>query len=238
MLVWIASYPRSGNHLTMQTLRRVFRINRFATIHSQERWMTSLNRGYEIPSELEGLEGDELLAALRDRPEPFFVKSHRRTDAGDPAPALYVVRDGRDVHVSLAHWTGERGFVFRGQEMGSDTPYPERLESLVQRHTWSRHVHEWRTRSAPTAILRFEDLIEDPGGAIKRSCDELGVQLPEPVGQPMPFSALHARNPDMYRKGKAGSWREEMHPDTQLSFWRVHRAEMEALGYSLDGSPR
>ena len=155
MLVWVASYPRSGNHLAQSTLAELFGINRFGTFHTRRLWVNRLNRGYEVPEELRGLHRDELLEALRARPEPFFVKTHRREHAADPAPALYLVRDGRDVHVSQAHWRADKDPA---------TSFAECLDELVSRPIWSRHVRDWRTRDAPTAVIRFEELLADSGG--------------------------------------------------------------------------
>ena len=41
----------------------------------------------------------------------------------------------------------------------------------------------------------------------------------------------------MHRRGKAGSWQEEMPPEIEERFWSIHGEEMDALGYSRrDGS--
>ena len=185
--------------------------------------MNRLNRGYEVPEELRGLHRDELLEALRARPEPFFVKTHRREHAADPAPALYLVRDGRDVHVSQAHWRADKDPA---------ASFAECLDELVSRPIWSRHVRDWRTRAAPTAVIRFEELLADPAATMKRGCDELGVTLPASSGELQPFSALNNRNPVVFRKGEAGAWKEEMPRRTEQRFWRLHEDEMLALGYS------
>ena len=235
LLVWAASYQRSGNTLTLRTLHDVYGIDRFCTVHGGGPWMRgrARSRNYKVPEELVGLPTDELFDALRDRPEPFFVKSHRIQDSADPAPALYIVRDGRDVHVSRAHWIA-------GKKVGPyELPYEERLDTLVTsgHPPWSEHIHRWRTRSGPTALVRFEELVDDPAGTVKRACDELGVPLPEPVGELTPWEKLQARNPLMHRRGKAGSWQEEMPPEIEERFWSIHGEEMDALGYSRrDGS--
>jgi hypothetical protein len=231
VLVGVASYPRSGNTLTLRTLYDAFGVNRFCTVHEPDLWMRKRNRGYEIPAELDGLEGSELLEALRERPEPFFIKSHRRKDSEDAAPALYIARDGRDVHVSYAHWIeGRENFRVRGEPIGH-APFRERLQAVVSRRSWSRHVNAWRTRSAPTAIVRYEELAADPAGTVKRACEQLDVPLPEQTGEPVPFSVLHKRNPALYRRGQAGAWRDEMPSETEERFWRLHGDEMRALGY-------
>ncbi len=228
MLVWVASYPRSGNHLTMQTLFDVFGVNTIGSFtHSGVlfRTMTRSNP-YDLTDDLVGLSNEQLLEAFRDHPDTFFVKSHARRHSRDPAPGLYIVRDGRDVHVSMAHWTHDR-------KLGPyhDLPFDEQLERLIKRRAWSRHLEAWRTRPAPTGVIRFEDMLTDPGAAVKGAAEQAGLSLPEPVGEPKPFEDLHARRPTVYRKGKSGGWRDEMPPPLQRRFWRRHGHEMEAYGY-------
>lgn len=227
MLVWVASYQRSGNTLTLQTLHDVFGVKRFCTIHASNLWLKGVDRSgsYETPEELAGLERAELMEALRARPEPFFIKSHLLESSADPAPALYIVRDGRDVHVSRVHFLA-------GRKVGDyELPFEVRLRELVTYRAWSEHVRTWRSRAAPTALVRYEELVEDPGVTVKRACEEIGVPLPEPQGELKPFSKLQERNPIQHRRGKVGTWRREMPIEIQERFWGIHWEEMEALGY-------
>ena len=243
MLAWIASYPRSGNTLTSRTLADVYGINRFWSIYNEHLFMKGWRgRGFEPPENLDRLPHDELLEALRERPEPYFVKSHRLEDSSDRAAALYCLRDGRDVQVSCAHWVA--GPVASesarwGRNSASSLkrlPFEERLSVLVGSKDWSRHVRAWRTRSAPTALVRFEDLVEDPAATVKRACDALGIELPEPSGRLPSFAKLHERDPVKHRRGEIGTWRDEMPAEIERRFWHVHGKEMVALGYR-EGEP-
>jgi hypothetical protein len=244
MLVWVASYPRSGNTLTMLTLRDGFGIGSLGAVYhgaevhwefirDQETVPPTLEAPsrWQPPAPLARLKGDALLDALRDQPEPYFMKTHLASRASDPAPALYIVRDGRDALVSHAHFVaGEDAPRFRGLS------FNRRLSELIRRGVrvqrgWSGNVRAWRERNAPTALIRFEDLIVDPVGVVARGCKELGVPLPEPEGDLYSFAELRERYPLVFRKGKVGSWREEMPPRLQERFWRIHGAQMESLGY-------
>ena len=115
--------PRSGNTLTLLIIRDVFGVKDLGRVVVED-----LDLGHAVrqapdrspsrpPSDLHGLRGKDLLEAIRDRPEPFFIKTHRLVKAADAAPALVVVRDGRDANVSYAHLLGSR----------RPHPAPERL---------------------------------------------------------------------------------------------------------------
>ena len=238
MLVWVASYPRSGNALTVLTLEDVFGEWRIGTVTASDlrlgRMRHPLVPGgapWQPPPELRALRGSELLDAMRARPEPFFVKTHRLAEAPDPAPALYIVRDGRDAVVSQAHFVAERGVAaYRGLS------FERRLARLTGAGMrpyghWSGNVRRWTDRRAPVAILRFEDLLRDPAAVVAGACAELEVPLGEPDGEVPSFDYLHKRVPILFRRGVVGAWRDEMPAHLEERFWQIHGTQMEALGY-------
>ena len=226
MIVWVASFPRSGNTITMRTLYEVYGIHRLCSYARKGLFMQEYEGEKGRPEGLEGRNNDELIDQLRELDEAYFIKTHAPKHAEDPAPALYVVRDGRDVHVSHAHWVKGRGI-----EPFSSLQFKPRLNRLVRRGHWSRHVTSFLDRKGPTAILRFEELLADSAAAVKKGCDELGIELPKPVGQLTEFDKLAARNPTNYRRGKAGSWQDEMPAHIERRFWLRHGEIMQALGY-------
>lgn len=243
MLVWVASYPRSGNTLTLLVLRDAFDIPRLGADFREELDLGRLParalpggtpRAWRLPSDLRGLTGDALLDALRARPETYFIKTHRVERAGDPAPALYLVRDGRDALVSHAHFVGDND-----EPRFRDRTFDQRLAKLIKpgipaQGGWSGNVRAWRARVAPTATLRFEDLVTDPVAVVAVACRSIGVPLPEPVASPEKFDRLHELSPLIFRRGESGVWEEEMSPRLQKRFWAAHGPEMNQLGYTRD----
>jgi hypothetical protein len=203
--------------------------------------------------ELEVGPDDDPLPALRVCRQPVFLKTHalpdrihrmpRRKDEEpgiqcppeewEDSPAFYMVRDGRDAIVSFAHYLREVRVRPRLQEMS----FEEVIATLVRRDMpyggWSGNVGAWRRRPGPTAIVRFEELIEDPVKAISAAASALGVELSEPRREPPSFEELRdrSRTPKLLRRGQAGSWRTEFPPDLLDEFWRRHGEEMHVLGY-------
>lgn len=243
MLVWVASYPRSGNTLAMLVLRDVFGVGRLGAVYGGKQivWHFIRDPGlippqtgsaeWKPPEEFAGLGSEPLLDAVRARPEPYFIKTHRIAMATDPAPALYLVRDGRDAVVSQAHFVADRD-----RPEFKELSFNRRLARLTHpgiraQGPWSRHVRVWRGRAAPTALVRFERLIADPAVELARACAQIEVPLGEPAGRLRTFDDLHARHPTLFRRGTTAGWKDEMAPHLQERFWRCHGAEMEALGY-------
>jgi hypothetical protein len=246
VLVWVASYPRSGNTLALTVLRDVYGVERLGSALNRDRLGLEVlppdlppgsarSGPFRLPDELAGLANSELLEATRDRPETFFIKTHRLRESVDPAPAVYIVRDGRDALVSYAHYVAERDVPrYRGLS------FEDRLTLLVadnRRHPygkWSQNVAAWRSRSAPTTLVRFEELIVEPVRVVTRACESLGLELPDATGDLAPFEALRERLPAVFRRGVVGGWADEMPPHVQELFWQMHGSEMDALGYSRD----
>jgi hypothetical protein len=239
VLVWVASYPRSGNTLTLLTLRDVFGTGRLGADFDEQFQLGRIPQKalpgegpeWELPRALEGLTGDDLLDALRERSEAYFIKTHRLARAADPAPALYLVRDGRDALVSHAHLVHATDVQrFRGMN------YNRRLRELIHpgvrvQGGWSGSVRAWRERDAPTAIVHFEHLIDDPARVLARACAQIDVPLGEPLATLPSFEELHRRFPIVFRRGKVGGWVDEMNTRQHARFWRHHEEQMRALGY-------
>jgi sulfotransferase family protein len=224
VIVWVASFPRSGNNLcSRQTLRAVFRAKTGA-VQNLDSLLPRLS--------LDG--AADPIGAMREHDETIFLKTHRVVDARDPSPAIYIVRDGRDSLVSYAHFVEAQ----REPAFASAT-FEEALATLIEREdhdygSWSGNVRAWTNREAPTEVIRFEELILDPVATVRAAAESLGVRLRNPAGEPPDFERLRKADPGLYRRGKAGSWKAELPPKLEERFWQLHGAEMEALGYSRE----
>jgi hypothetical protein len=229
-MIWLASYPRSGNTFFRTVLYYVYGVES-STFHT-----------------------DPECRIIADYDKYPVVKTHQLPGELVPAdpdiPAVYIVRDGRDCLVSMAHQ--------RKDMVAPDSDYETNLRDVIlaPRGThfggWSRNVREWLERA--DIVIRFEDLIADPIGCVERIRPI--IDLPEPKVEELPtFEDLRTREfkyegirksaPEeekefrrekFYRKGKVGSWREDMPEELHELFWEMHGDGMEALGYT-DGRP-
>jgi hypothetical protein len=231
MIVWIASYPRSGNFFLRTVLWESFGRVKSGTLYSERLESFAAKRGYGFHVD------SDLLARLTRSAEPAFVKTHALARPDDDSPAIYLVRDGRDAVLSYARFaiaTGASGFENRSIE--------EATEILIRRRDqeiggWSENVRSWTRRDAPTAIVRFEELIDDPIGTIQSAVASIGVSLPEPHQAPSSFTRLHEEEPVLYSRGKVGGWKSELPDQLQRLFWQLHGVEMLLMGYPPERLP-
>ncbi|HRZ42279.1 MAG TPA: glycosyltransferase [Bacteroidales bacterium] len=230
-MIWLASFPRSGNTFVRNILFEVFGLES-STFDMHEGLL--LEPGYlDFPVVKTHMLPGELI------PDDPGIK------------AVYLVRDGRDALVSMAH--------HRSDIIAPGSPFRENLQAAIMAEKgsffggWSQNVKQWIGRA--DLIIRYEELIVNPAACIERI--RLLAGWPEgdysriPTFAGLKFGlprygsgrdrslsgeerkALAARN---FRKGVAGAWQEEMPDDLMHLFWSMHGETMLKLGYHY-GTP-
>ena len=225
-MIWLASYPRSGNTFFRNVLFEAYGI-RSSTFHDEAQ--------------------QPLDADYADYP---VVKTHLLPDQLVPAdpsiPAVYLIRDGRDCVVSLAH--------YRQQLVAPESDFRLNLREAIdaaggsQFGGWSRHVRHWSRRAC--LILRFEELINDPIACLERL--RPWIDLPQPDVSKVPtFNELRTQDfrygsgaehgfsdqqrrrwrTGKFRRGVSGGWRDELPHDLHLRFLHFHGVELQQAGY-------
>lgn len=222
MIIWLASYPRSGNSLFANLVAHHFGVSSYS-IYKEANYVayTYLNK-------------DELRVATKSQ-DVFFVKTHEMPE--DDLPAIYLVRDGLDSIISFAHYIIDN-------KINIPVPPPENLltwvlDSLInssdQFGGWGAHVQAWTKRSAKTVVVRYENLLksENQLDVLTSTLEKLGLTHFSVVNtSPLPdFSNYHKQNPNFYRKGKSGVGIAEIPASYYLQFQERYGDIMQELGY-------
>lgn len=217
--IWIASYPRSGNTYARIAIEAMYGVGTYSPYDEHGEVLGNRQTGAE--------------------PRYRFVKTHAQNAAHDfRKKALYIVRDGRDALVSHAHYWK--------QTTGDERPFDEILHRLIMAkvpsrdvedywYCWALHVRAWMaTRPGKTAVIRFEDLIQSPREKIAEAMQFLGIELQD-TGAAIPsFDELRALDPQFFRRGVVGSYRDEMSKDNEAAFWEFHSGGMQLIGYGKE----
>jgi hypothetical protein len=163
-------------------------------------------------------------------------------------PAVYLVRDGRDALVSIAHH--RKDIVAPGTNF-----YNNLLEATLAQNGsffdgWSENVHQWSEKAA--IVIRFEDLISDPIREVEKL--RAIIDLPNPHLSKLPtFQSLRngrpaygggegdGFSPDLvkkhFRSGKTGSWKKEIPSELQHLLTSIHGDALRQLGYLIEPKP-
>ena len=237
-IIWLASYPRSGNEFARLCLACRLHLR---TIDLYADWNASETQ--RVWSELLGdhpIAADVSSEELASSTKPWLVKTHELPAEAD-YPAIYLVRDGRDVLVSYAHYTlwQERGIPSGRDRKAFRAVLKELITSTEHFGGWSAHVLTWIQREAPpTVVVRYEDLVTSAATKLREALAAVGWDDLETYDDALPtFEQLHKAFPQFFRKGKVGGWRDEMSADLHELFWKHHGEAMASLNYLRDGLP-
>lgn len=203
-LVWLASYPKSGN-----TWFRVFLTNYLrgddqpALINQLESAPIASDRlGFD---RLYGIDSADLDWAEIDQRRPAVYQQwqtdspwlfHKVHDAytylpdGQPLlglphgqAAIYLIRNPLDVAVSFAHHSGQaevdKTITRMGQTQAALANQRSAFDHQLRQQllSWSEHVQSWQNAPLPKLILRYEDLLADPFATFSQAIRFL--QLPD-----------------------------------------------------------
>jgi hypothetical protein len=189
-IVWLASYPKSGNTWTRTFLHNLIKILTGANKDGQDindmNDYTAWDISSELFSEMLGKDAREAsrdeIATVRPRVQQkladetdglLFVKTHNALvlDRGVPAinsavtsGAVYIVRNPLDVAISFGHHMGKTTDDAIWQ-MGQDDLETQVTEKSVYEvyGSWSQHVLSWTRRpNRAIYVMRYEDMLAEP----------------------------------------------------------------------------
>lgn len=211
MIVWLASYPRSGNTYLRIALHVLYGVDTYSRYNDP---LFFNNRMYEVTGQKIMTQSFEDMHSSK---ELYFVKTHDLPES-DNYPAIYLIRDGRDAIVSYFHYLKSNNMM---NVMLKDTAWGG----------WGRHVEEWTNRPN-TVTLNFEALINAPVIHLQDTIHKLNLGIiPVTYGMPS-FEDLHERWPEFFRRGEIGEWRKGMPKKVRDRFWKNWGHIAERFGYT------
>jgi len=271
--VWLASYPKSGNTwlrcLLQGYLTGHVDINRLSVSKNDldltayqlvcAEPVTQMEPGamvYYRPAALMNM-----IAQAGDK-TPMFKTHHlrERVNGIDLIPplltrcAVYIVRDPRDVAISMAEHVG--------RSLDEIIDLMNRPEYILQREgsgvvhfvgSWSKHVNTWASAPFPVHTVRYEDLLDHPVKVFGQLLADLGMN-PDPdrveeavdlslfgnlrdQEQAQGFTETSEHQQQFFTRGTAGHWQDILTGKQVRRIEQDHGAVMRQYGY-LDEARR
>lgn len=206
-IVWLASYPKSGN-----TWFRIFLSNLFSDspipVNINDLTDTPISSNRAIIDSYLGMNSSELTAEEIDklRPEVFrrfsderegieYLKTHEAwtlNSRGLPIfpkeitkGVLYIIRNPLDIAISYSYHNGEsidNTIALLNNDLSKISERNDRLSIQTQQilTSWSNHVRSWTDHSMlPVHVIRYEDMLDHPLQTFKGALDFINLEYEE-----------------------------------------------------------
>lgn len=233
-IVWLASYPKSGN-----TWFRVFLTNLLGECtgpaHINELQRTPIASSRQLFDEVAGISSSNLSFDEIDmlRPQVYRMIAEEATDTvfhkvhdayrvlpgGSPLfppeitkAVIYFIRNPLDVVISFAHHSATTiGKMIQGMN-NPDYAFcskEDRLHNQLrqQLNTWSGHVKSWTEQNEmPVLMLRYESMLKNTFESFKNAINFVGIKVPdEQIKRAISFSRLE----ELQKQEKETGFREK-----------------------------
>ena len=183
-LIWLASFPKSGNTWTRAFLGNYLApneakltINQLSSFTTgdvrQDFWDAAWGGPYKGQSVETGLKlrAQVLRLIAQSKPQLHFAKTHSRIDRIDghdliapevTAAGIYIIRNPFDVALSYArHISASVDQVIdKMADPEAVNATPTQIFEIIGR--WDHHVHSWETAPGlPLFFMRYEDMVSN-----------------------------------------------------------------------------
>lgn len=227
MIVWLASYPRSGNTFFRVLLKNFFGQKTYSIYNDstgigEDQKTTDLVGHAFLPENFDYEEA-------KKSEELFLIKTHDLpSDLVKGDKFIYLIRDGRESVLSYQKHLEEFS--------ENDVDLSEIILGNVNFGSWANHVMQWNTKSFENGlVIKFEEMVRDPRKTLKRVSDFIGLPLLE--SSVPSFEELNKVNPRFFRSGETSSWKHRMSGE-EIGIFNLTSAHMLTdFGYESTASP-
>lgn len=225
MIIWLASYPRSGNTLLRTVCRYCFDLYSYADepvdYESEFRSNPDLIGHQDTPGKW-----DDFYQQASRAPEIYLVKTHR--PPMDHQPYVYIVRDGRSAIISYCK--------FNRYYNKLDIPLVNLILGAGGYGGWSEHYEQWNARDGINRmVFRFEDLVDISDDQLGQLGNFLGYDK-KPAPWRNPLEDLKKVEPGFFgMQNEKFKGDDHWSPSHEFLFSKIHGDLMVRLGYYEPG---
>lgn len=234
MLIYLASYPRSGNRWGQVLMKHYFGLRVHSVYVAEARHALLTQFGDGLPKTAYVDDATFLIPILRQRvaasDDIFIVKTHEPpfTQFFTGEKVIHIVR-----HPGAALWSYLH-YLRDVDGVKAD------LEGIIQGNdgfgSWSVHTQQWLAAGGGLGqhYLRYsyEQLHQNEAAVAANLATFLRQPLLQPLGSLPGFEHYHQQAPHLVRRGSPDEWQVHFTPAQHRLLLKVHGATMQALGYA------
>tara|TARA_B100000745_G_scaffold105224_1_gene67246 strand:+ start:14 stop:838 length:825 start_codon:yes stop_codon:yes gene_type:complete len=178
MIIWLASYPKSGNTLVRSILASLiyskdgnFNFNLLKKIdqYPQKKHFEGLTDKYDNLLELskfwvfsqDKLNADKKLKFLKTHHLRCGINNYTFTNKNNTTGVIYIVRDPRDVVISYAKHSSYSIEDCSIDMMTSDNCIFTNKNLISLLGSWSDHYNSWTKNNKNLLLIKYEDLLSN-----------------------------------------------------------------------------
>ena len=207
-VVWLVSYPRSGNTFLRTILYQCF------GLYSASIYPKDIGGNQDLGLYIGHIEhGPDHRIRFPEDAVPL-VKTHEYDK--DENPAIYVIRDGRAASVSM--W----------KFYSKNIPLEAIIEGQHRFGTWADHLKSWNPWERPnTLLLEYESMRRDLLGTLKYISDFLKRDIKrDSIPERNAIAGVDGRWVKKY-----SNWRSEISDELLLKFNEINGDMLRIAGY-------
>jgi hypothetical protein len=165
-------------------------------------------------------------------PNSSFWDIYNRTHPG--VKNIFLVRDIRDVYCSVLDFNKKRGYMSFGvQQSMTEEEYIHLLE-----RQYSALFSRWEAESTNSILVKYEDILLDVHGEIKKILDYLGVNSDKGVVDNMVAEAakmsksMASHQTSTSPENSIGRWKKDLEPNLAMKANDKFKDTLDSFGYS------
>ncbi|MEO0551188.1 MAG: sulfotransferase domain-containing protein [Pseudomonadota bacterium] len=220
MIVWLASYPRSGNTFMRVLLKSYFGLKSYSQyndIHDIGKQRDFANIvGHDMYSE----PWEDFYKKSTESNDLKIIKTHHAPI--DAAKTIYLVRDPRSVVVSLHNYLQNFSPL--------DLNRRDTIMGATAFGSWGQHITNWQpTKRDDTLVVHFERLTKEPSVIADEVAEFLGI---DKTGDDIPtFSELHDINSSFFNTGSDKKNISTLQSEELNLLTFLFKDQMKLMGY-------
>lgn len=238
VIVYIASYPRSGNYWSQAILGHYFGLTTYSVYVSRKRNELLEIFGSDLTESSQRNDPlfltPHLRQAIAEDKRPFVIKTHElpfnRYYPGEKV--IHIVRHPGATLWSYYHYLRDVDHI--DVELGGV------IQGQYGFGSWSKHTETWlsATQLLGNDYLRYsyEQLHQSELLICQRITELTSLPVLKPLGTLPSFEDFQRERPLLARSGKPDEWQSHFTRPQVMQLLRSHGHTMEKLGYAADPS--
>lgn len=200
MIIWLASYPKSGNTWMRSIISALlysddgnFNFNLLRKIDQfpEKKYFKYFIKNYGDFNEIkknwivaqDKINLDGKIKLFKTHQGKYTVEGNSFTNNDNTLATIYIVRDPRNLVQSISnHYTKSLDdsceFLLASKIIGNGKKYEDKqggLYTLLGR--WNEHYRSWTTNKNNLLLIKYEDLIKNPKAQLEKTIDFLKKYL-------------------------------------------------------------